>query len=245
MRQAEALGADVKSDRLNVVEREAVLAYADAVVAHFGTVNHVYNNAGITHNGDVEKCNFKDMERDHRRRLSQGIVNGTKSFLPHLIASGDGHVVNISSLFGLICNSRSKRLQRGQIRRTWIHRGAAQEMLIAKHPVKVTCVHPGFIKTAVARNATVADGEDAQTLAEFFDKRLAIHSPEMAAETIVQRGCQGQRPGGGRLGGEGPRLAGSIFWLLVSARHCHIRLALLPWARERGRALLRSGIFVE
>lgn len=58
-------------------------------------------------------------------------------------------------------------------------------MLVAKHPVKVTCVHPGGIKTAVARNATVADGENAQTFAEFFDKRMAIHSPEMAAETIV------------------------------------------------------------
>ena len=42
-RQAEALGAHVKSDRLDVAEREAVLAYADAVVAHFGTVNQVYN----------------------------------------------------------------------------------------------------------------------------------------------------------------------------------------------------------
>ena len=60
-----------------------------------------------------------------------------------------------------------------------------QEMLIANHPVKVTCVHPGGIKTAVAHNATVAEGENAQALAEFFDKRLAIHTPEMGAETIV------------------------------------------------------------
>lgn len=60
-----------------------------------------------------------------------------------------------------------------------------QEMLVARHPVKVTCVHPGGIKTAVARNATVADGEDQQTFAEFFDRRLALHSPEMAAKTIV------------------------------------------------------------
>jgi len=58
-------------------------------------------------------------------------------------------------------------------------------MLVAKHPVKVTCVHPGGIKTAVARNATVADGQDAQSFAEFFDKHMAIHSPEMAAATII------------------------------------------------------------
>ncbi len=60
-----------------------------------------------------------------------------------------------------------------------------QEMLVAKHPVKVTCVHPGGVKTAVARNATVADGEDQQSLAAFYEKWLLIHSPEMAAKTIV------------------------------------------------------------
>ncbi|CKV63400.1 short-chain type dehydrogenase/reductase [Mycobacterium tuberculosis] len=67
-----------------------------------------------------------------------------------------------------------------------------QEMLVARHPVKVTCVHPGGIKTAVARNATVADGEDQQTFAEFFDRRLALHSPEMAAKTIVNGVAKGQ-----------------------------------------------------
>lgn len=61
--QAEALGADVKSDRLNVAEREAVLDYAEAVVAHFGEVHQVYNNAGIAYNGDVENSEFKDIER--------------------------------------------------------------------------------------------------------------------------------------------------------------------------------------
>lgn len=63
VRQVEALGAQVKSDRLDVAERAAVLAYADDVVAHFGQVHQVYNNAGIAYNGDVEKSEFKDIER--------------------------------------------------------------------------------------------------------------------------------------------------------------------------------------
>jgi NADP-dependent 3-hydroxy acid dehydrogenase YdfG len=62
-RQADALGAQVKSDLLNVTEREAVLAYAEEVVGHFCRVNQVYNNAGIAYNGDVEKSEFKDIER--------------------------------------------------------------------------------------------------------------------------------------------------------------------------------------
>ena len=89
VRRAQALGAHVKSDRLDVAEREAVLAYADAVVAHFGTVNQVYNNAGIAYNGNVEKSEFKDIERVIDVDF-WGVVNGTKAFLPHVIASGDG-----------------------------------------------------------------------------------------------------------------------------------------------------------
>ncbi len=184
VRQAQAFGAHMKSDRLNVAEREAVLAYADDVVAYFGQVNQVYNNAGIAYNGNVEQSEFKDIERIVDVDF-WGVVNGTKAFLPHLVASGDGHVVNISSLFGLIAVPGQSAYNAAKFAVRGFTEALRQEMLIAKHPVKVTCVHPGGIKTAVGRNATVADSHDQQTFAEFFDKRLAIHSPQMAAETIV------------------------------------------------------------
>ncbi|MGB9302968.1 MAG: SDR family NAD(P)-dependent oxidoreductase [Mycobacterium sp.] len=191
VRQAQALGAHVKSDRLDVTEREAVLAYADEVVAHFGTVNQVYNNAGIAYNGNVEKSEFKDIERVIDVDF-WGVVNGTKAFLPHVIASGDGHIVNISSLFGLIAVPGQSAYNAAKFAVRGFTEALRQEMLIAKHPVKVTCVHPGGIKTAVARNATVADNEDQQILAEFYDKWLFLHSPEMAAETIVSGVAKGR-----------------------------------------------------
>lgn len=185
VRLAQALGAQVKSDRLDVAEREAVLAHADAVVAHFGTVHQVYNNAGIAYNGNVDKSEFKDIERIIDVDF-WGVVNGTKAFLPHVIASGDGHIVNISSLFGLIAVPGQSAYNAAKFAVRGFTEALRQEMLVARHPVKVTCVHPGGIKTAVARNATVADGEDQQTFAEFFDRRLALHSPEMAAKTRRQ-----------------------------------------------------------
>lgn len=121
-----------------------------------------------------------------------GVVNGTKAFLPHVIASGDGHIVNISSLFGLIAVPGQSAYNAAKFAVRGFTEALRQEMLVARHPVKVTCVHPGGIKTAVARNATVADGEDQQTFAEFFDRRLALHSPEMAAKTIVNGVAKGQ-----------------------------------------------------
>ena len=191
VRQAEALGATVKSDRLNVAEREAVLAYADVVVTHFGEVHQVYNNAGIAYNGDLEKSEFKDIERVMDVDF-WGVVNGTKAFLPHVIASGDGHIVNISSLFGLIAVPGQNAYNAAKFAVRGFTEALRQEMLVAKHPVKVTCVHPGGIKTAVARNATVADGQNAQSFAEFFDKHMALHTPEMAAETIVNAVANGR-----------------------------------------------------
>jgi NADP-dependent 3-hydroxy acid dehydrogenase YdfG len=89
-----AIGAPVKADRLDVTEREAFLAYADQVNAHFGKVNQIYNNAGIAFTGEVEVSQFKDIERVIDVDF-WGVVNGTKAFLPHLIASGDGHVINV------------------------------------------------------------------------------------------------------------------------------------------------------
>ena len=90
----------MKADRLDVTERERVRAYADDVKAHFGVVNQIYNNAGIAFTGDIEVSQYKDIERVMDVDF-WGVVNGTKAFLPHLIASGDGHVVNVSSIFGI------------------------------------------------------------------------------------------------------------------------------------------------
>lgn len=177
------LGATVKADRLNVAEREAFVAYADDVQQHFGKVNQIYNNAGIAFTGDVEISQFKDIERVMDVDF-WGVVNGTKVFLPHLIASGDGHVINISSVFGLFSVPGQSAYNSAKFAVRGFTEALRQEMIVAKHPVKVTCVHPGGIQTAIARNATAAEGLDSAALAQRFDK-LARTSPERAAQIIL------------------------------------------------------------
>ncbi len=179
-----AIGAPVKTDRLDVTERERFLLYADEVKEHFGKVNHIYNNAGIAFSGDIEVSQFKEIERvmdvDY-----WGVVNGTKAFLPHLIASGDGHVINISSLFGILAVPGQAAYNSAKFAVRGFTEALRMEMAIAKHPVKVTTVHPGGIKTAIARNATVAEGLDQGSLAETFDTKLAKTTPEKAAQIIL------------------------------------------------------------
>ena len=182
-RQLKAIGAEVKADRLDVTEREAFLHYADAVKEHFGKVNQIYNNAGIAYTGDIEVSAFKDIERvmdvDY-----WGVVNGTKAFLPHLIASGDGHVVNISSVFGLFSVPGQAAYNSAKFAVRGFTEALRQEMVLAGHPVGVTTVHPGGIKTALVRSATAAEGIDPDQMAKLFDK-LARTSPERAAQIIL------------------------------------------------------------
>lgn len=180
-----AIGVEVKADRLDVTEREAFEIYADSVKQHFGKVNQIYNNAGIAYSGDVEVSSYKDIERVMDVDF-WGVVNGTKSFLPHLIESGDGHVVNISSLFGIFSVPGQAAYNSAKFAVRGFTEALRQEMAVAKHPVKVTCVHPGGIKTAIARNATAAEGIDVQKMANAFDKKLAKTSPEKAAKIILE-----------------------------------------------------------
>ncbi|MFJ3904674.1 SDR family NAD(P)-dependent oxidoreductase [Streptomyces sp. NPDC090025] len=184
-------GRDVWATRLDVTEREAVTAYAHDVRAYFGTVHQLYNNAGVAFYGEVERQSFKDVERVMDVNF-WGTVAMTRSFLPYLIASHDGHVVNVSSLFGLITYPGQSAYTASKFAVRGFTETLRQEMLLARYPVKVTAVHPGGVKTAVARNAGAADGLDAAAIARAFDRRLALHSPETAAEAIV-RGVHGGR----------------------------------------------------
>jgi short-subunit dehydrogenase len=168
------------------------LAYADAVVAEFGVVNIVVNNAGIAFTGTIEAMSFEQIERIVDVDF-WGVVNGTKAFLPHLIASGEGHVVNISSLFGLMAMPSQGAYNAAKFAVRGFTEALREEMLVAGHPVEVTCVHPGGIKTAIARNAGAVAGQDAAALAHFFDSKLARTSAESAAKSIL-RAVSANRP---------------------------------------------------
>jgi NADP-dependent 3-hydroxy acid dehydrogenase YdfG len=182
--QLRAIGAPVRSDRIDVTERAAVQIYADHINEHYGKVNQIYNNAGIAYTGDVDISHFKDIERVMDVDF-WGVVNGTKAFLPHLSASGDGHVVNISSLFGLMSMPGQAAYNSAKFAVRGFTEALRQEMVLNREPVKVTSVHPGGIKTAIARNGLTAEGVSAQAQSTFFDKRLASTTPRRAAEIIL------------------------------------------------------------
>lgn len=176
---------DVHTARLDVADKAAFAAYANEVAAHFGQVNVVINNAGVALAGDAVDLSYEDMEWIVGINF-WGVVYGTKEFLPHLIASGDGHVVNLSSLFGLLAMPGQSAYNATKFAVRGFTEAVREEMLIAGHKVGVTSVHPGGIKTAIARSARVSDKEDQAATAKLFDEKLAKMTPERAAEIIVK-----------------------------------------------------------
>jgi NAD(P)-dependent dehydrogenase (short-subunit alcohol dehydrogenase family) len=188
---ARARGAHVHEQRLDVADRDAVVAYAETVAQHHGAVHLVVNNAGIALTGDVLDLSFKDVERIMDVDF-WGVTHGTMAFLPHLVASGEGTLVNISSLFGLIGMPGQSAYNAAKFAVRGFTEALRQELLIGGQPVTVTCVHPGGIRTNIARNATAVGGHDAAALSELFDARLARTTPDRAAQVILDGARRGR-----------------------------------------------------
>ena len=187
-----AAGArELRSDVVDVADRAAVAALAEAVVEQFGRVNMVVNNAGVTVTGDFEEMSYEDFDWIVGVNF-MGVVNGTKEFLPHLIASGDGALVNISSLFGLISMPGQTAYNATKYAVRGFSEALREEMLINGHEVTVTCVHPGGIKTGIARNGRKTASQDAESIDSFFEKKLARMTAEKAAQIIIKGALAGK-----------------------------------------------------
>jgi len=176
---------EVHTEKLDVSDRAAMADYASSVASDLGRVNAVFNNAGIALHGDFEETPYDEFERIMNVNF-WGVVHGSKEFLPHLIASGDGHLVNVSSLFGLMGMPAQTAYNASKFGVRGFTEALRMEMLIAKHPVQVSCVHPGGIKTAIARNCRTTASHDQQSVAQLFDKKLARTTADKAAATIVE-----------------------------------------------------------
>jgi len=186
-----SLGATVRADHLDVADRSAMLVYADQVADRFGAVHMMINNAGVVHVGDVAGMSFEDLERVIDTNF-WGVVNGSMAFLPHLVASGDARLVNISSLFGLL----PVPSQSAYVASKFAVRGFTEslriELLVAGSPVRVTCVHPGGINTAIARSATRNADAGLHADAAPAGHRLLRMSPERAAVVILRAVARGR-----------------------------------------------------
>ena len=187
--RCEGRGVKVSSQRLDVADRDAVFAWADQVVADHGAANVIVNNAGVALGATVESMSIEDLtwlvDIDF-----WGVVHGTQAFLPHLKAASEGHVVNVSSVFGLISIPTQSAYNAAKFAVRGFTDALRMEHEIERCGVSATTIHPGGIKTNIARSARIDDSVNRVAPGpgnpvEGFEKMLRT-TPEKAARQIIE-----------------------------------------------------------
>ncbi|MBD3643872.1 MAG: SDR family NAD(P)-dependent oxidoreductase [Alcanivorax sp.] len=191
------LGEDrLMTRKLDVADRQAFYDFADDVVNHFGYANMIFNNAGVALGATVEDMNYDDFEWLMNINF-WGVVYGTKAFLPYLKQAGEGHIINISSIFGLVGIPTQSAYNAAKFAVRGFTESLRIELEMENSPVSCTSVHPGGIKTNIAKAARMdksverITGGDKEKAIQDFEK-LFRTTPAEAASTIL-KGVRGNK----------------------------------------------------
>lgn len=177
-------GVSCTTHVVDVADRVAMESFAADVVKAHGRVDLLVNNAGVTLVSTAAGVDYGDFEWIINVNF-WGVVYGTKTFLPHLRQADEAHIVNVSSLFGLM----SMPLQSTYNATKFAVRGftEALKMELAGTRIGVSSVHPGGVRTAIARNARIGDDVPFVTrekLTRKFDEAAKTTSTQAAAVII-------------------------------------------------------------
>ncbi|MFF0172340.1 SDR family NAD(P)-dependent oxidoreductase [Micromonospora profundi] len=178
-----ARGAEVRTYRLDVTDRLAMQNHAKEVRADFGGADLVINNAGVTLLASITEASWDDM----RWVLDVdfwGVVNGTQAFLP-LLVTARGHLVNISSMYGLTAAPAQSAYNAAKFAVRGFTEAVLQEMRVGDVPVRISCVYPGKVRTDIFSNARAAKGLGYGGVRERY-AREATTSAEQAARLILR-----------------------------------------------------------
>jgi NAD(P)-dependent dehydrogenase (short-subunit alcohol dehydrogenase family) len=186
-RHVEASGRRATVHPVDVADWERMVAFAGQVVAAHGGVDLVVNNAGVSLTGTLEEQSIEDLRWIVGVNF-WGVVHGCKAFLPHLRRRPEAHLVNVSSLFGLIglptqsSYCATKFAVRGFSEALWAE--------LADARIGVTVVHTDGVRTNIVRASRSADPAAKARMVERFERQTV--APELVAERIargVERGA--------------------------------------------------------
>jgi len=226
-----AKGCDVSAYAVDVADRRQVEALCRSVVEHFGRADLLINNAGVALSGDVEEVSLADIEWLMGINF-WGMVYGVKYFLPILKQQKKSYIVNLSSVFGMIAPPGGATYAASKFAVRGFTEALRHEL--AGTSVQVSSVHPGGIRTGIAKSSRLGAGTDPRKREEDIAKFefLARTSPERAADRIVS----------GVLKGETRILIGldasliDLFQRLLPERYWKLMGPLLDWRFGRARA---------
>lgn len=175
--------------KVDVSERQQVQQWADEAAARFGEINVVINNAGVNLSGCFEKMSREDFQWLMSINF-WGVVNGCEAFVPYLKQASWGHVVNLSSLFGLIAMPNQSAYNAAKFAVRGFTESLALEMAQSPYNIGVSTVHPGGIQTNIVNSARFGEAQlgtvDIEEAKREFNSKLARTSAEQAAQIIAR-----------------------------------------------------------
>ncbi|MDC4539596.1 SDR family oxidoreductase [Acinetobacter baumannii] len=178
----------VTTQKVDVAKSDEVATWAKAVVDEHGQVNLIFNNAGVAIGSTAEGVSYEDLEWLIGINF-WGVVYGTKEFLPYLKQSGDGHIINISSMFGLTAQPTQSAYNASKFAVRGFTESLRQELDMQNAGVSATCVHPGGIRTNIAKaarmnNSVQSLGMDPLKSQDAFDKLLRTPADDAAQQIL-------------------------------------------------------------
>jgi NADP-dependent 3-hydroxy acid dehydrogenase YdfG len=175
----------VHTAHVDVGQRDAIYAWADQLKNELGPIDVLVNNAGVSLSQTIAEMRDEDFFWLMNINF-WGVVHGTRAFLPQLLSRPEAHIVNLSSVFGLIAIPTQAAYNASKFAVRGFTEALRQEL--AQTPVRVTTVHPGGIKTNIVRNGRhfqdPTGNVDAEAVAREFE-RVARTSPDVAARKIA------------------------------------------------------------
>ena len=185
----------VTTQRVDVADAGQIEDFSTAAIAAFPTLNLLINNAGVALLG-----HFDEFDQAQMAWLMDinfwGVVRGTRAFMPHLQSRPLAHIVNISSIFGIIAPPGQSAYSASKFAVRGFSESLRHELAMNKSSVRLSVVHPGGVKTNIARKARSGSNlRESVSMAELGERfeRLARTTPETAAQRIV-RGIERNEP---------------------------------------------------
>jgi short-subunit dehydrogenase len=192
---AKAHSRKVSVHRVDVGERTGIADFAGAAIAAHPSLNILINNAGVALLGNFHEIDQAEMEWLFNINF-WGVVHSTRAFLPHLATRPGAHIVNISSIYGIVAPPGQTAYSSAKFAVRGFSESLRHELQVAESPVRLSVVHPGGVSTNIARNMRmgtgVSDNERRAQAIDWFDQ-FAGTTPKDAALRII-RGVEKNEP---------------------------------------------------
>jgi short-subunit dehydrogenase len=174
--------------RVDMAEPAQIEEFAQAAIAGHPGLNIVTNNAGVALLGQFSEIDQAQMEWLMNINF-WGVVRTTRAFLPHLATRREAHIVNLSSIFGIIAPPGQTAYAAAKFAVRGFSESLRHELQMAASPIRLSVVHPGGVATNIARNARTGAGiTDNARRAQAIDRfdTMAKTTPAAAALRIIQ-----------------------------------------------------------